>query len=283
MPSYYYTIADTCFRLVTPFPVQVESESVPFLSEEKRPYQDTIIFRAVDTLPEVSSRHDWINDRCYTVLDGSDAVFVRNAPYELPYALITHTAEGIVCLYRGEFERFLRDSTGILNLLGLEYLLLRHGGLMLHASLIRWQGHGILFSAPSGTGKSTQADLWKTFEDSETLNGDRAGIRMCGGTWKAYGMPFAGTSGIYRNESVPITAIVVLEQSPDNVIRRLRPSQALHKLLPECSCRRWDQRFMEQLLAHLISLVQQVPVYLLECRPDRDAVQLLKKTLQEDA
>ena len=95
-------------------------------------------------------------------------------------------------------------------------------------------------------------------------------------------MPFAGTSGIYRNESVPIAAIVTLAQGPENVIRRLRPMEAVRKLLPECSCRRWDSNFMNAMLDLLLQLVQEIPVYLLECRPDEGAVNLLHDTLVKD-
>ena len=167
-------------------------------------------------------------------------------------------------------------------MIGLEALLLQQGGLLLHASLICWRSRSILFSAPCGTGKSTQADLWETFMGSRTLNGDRAGIRCNSGVWTAYGMPFAGTSGIYCSDCAPIAAIVVLGQSPQNTIRRLKPMEALRKLLPECSCRRWDPRFMDQVLSLLLAVVQQVPVYQLECRPDREAVELLYDTITKE-
>lgn len=68
-------------------------------------------------------------------------------------------------------------SRNICDLLGLERLLLSRQGLLLHASFIRWQDRGILFSAPSGTGKSTQADLWVRHRGAEVINGDRAALR----------------------------------------------------------------------------------------------------------
>ena len=59
------------------------------------------------------------------------------------------------------------------------------------ASFIRWQGRGILFSAPSGTGKSTQANLWVQHQGAEVINGDRAALRQVGGRWQAFGLPYA--------------------------------------------------------------------------------------------
>lgn len=279
MPRYVYDLADVKIQLDTPFGVQIGTESAPFLTEGFAACQSGIVFHAVDQLPSVPEDGCWLQDRYYTLLDGANAVFIRNSYDEAPYAVVAESPEGFFCHYIRECERYFLDSSGILNLLGLENLLLRHGGLLLHASVIQWQGRGILFSAPCGTGKSTQASLWEKYLGSDTLNGDRAGIRCVDGLWRAYGMPFAGTSGIFRNESAPISAIVVLAQGPENVIRSLSPMEAVRKLLPECSCRRWDQSFMDRLLSLLLLLVQQVPIYLLECRPDRDAVLLLRDTI----
>ena len=95
-------------------------------------------------------------------------------------------------------------------------------------------------------------------------------------------MPFAGTSGIYMNTSTTVAAIVTLEQNNENKIRRLAPMEAIRKLLPECNCRRWDAAFMDHLLNLLVMLVQRVPIYLLQCRPDEEAVDVLFQRLKQE-
>ena len=283
MPCYNIKIADICIQLDTPFTVAIGEEISPFLCENADSCHYRILFRAEHSaLPALPPDGRWVEDRYYTVFHGANAVFFRNAPDQCPYALVTQLSDGFLCSYLPEIEKFFYDSADILNMIGMESLLLQQDGILLHASLVYWQDRGILFSAPSGTGKSTQAALWERFMGSRTLNGDRAGIRCINGAWKAFGMPFAGTSGIYRNESTPIAAIVVLAQSTQNGIRRLAPMEAVRKLLPECSCRRWDSCFMDRLLSLLLVLVQQVPVYHLECRPDREAVQLLHDTITKE-
>ena len=282
MYEYTLHIANLYIQLETPFEVQICTESQCFLSDSSASCNYRVTFQPTDDLPTMPAVGRWVEDMYYTELDFSPAVYVRNYPGLPPYAVFQEKSDYIQCLYLSGSERRINETSSILNLIGLEKILLDNSAFLLHSSFIRYCGKGILFSAPCGTGKSTQADLWEKFRSSETMNGDRAGVRCMDGVWKAFGMPFAGTSGIYQNKSAPITAIVTLAQGPENVIRRLRPMEAVRKLLPECSCRRWDSDFMNEMLNLLLELVQQVPVYLLECRPDEGAVNLLHDTLEKD-
>lgn len=68
------------------------------------------------------------------------------------------------------------------------------GMLVLHSSyIVTRQEQGILFSGPSGIGKSTQAALWQRYAGAEIVNGDRALVRPDTGT--VSGVFYAGTSG----------------------------------------------------------------------------------------
>lgn len=282
MFEYSLHFAGLRIGLMTPFEVKIRDESIPFLIENVAEPDVRVLFAPVNLLPPMPENGIWNEDMYYTQVDGCPAVYVRNYPGLPPYAVFQYSSREIRCAYLPDSEIRLNETSSILNLIGLEKILLDNQAFLLHSSFIRYRCRGILFSAPCGTGKSTQADLWEKFRGSDTLNGDRAGVRCIDGAWTAFGMPFAGTSGIYRNESAPLTAIVTLAQGPENVIRRLRPMEAVRKLLPECSCRRWDPAFMNGMLDLLLQLVSQVPVYHLECRPDEGAVNLLHDTLEKD-
>lgn len=282
MHEYTLSLTGLVIRLETPFELLIRSETAPFMSVSSGLYDICIRFCPVEQLPPCPTDGRWVEDMFYTSLNGFSAVYVRNYVGEAPYAVLIYRSAEIECIYLQQFQKYVSESSSILNLIGLEKLLLDADAFLLHASFIRWKGNGILFSAPCGTGKSTQADLWEQYRNSETLNGDRAGVRCVDGEWTAFGMPFAGTSGIYRKESAPIAAIVTLSQGPENVIHRMRPMEAIRRLLPECSCRRWDSGFMNQMLDLLLRLVQHIPIYHLECRPDQGAVDLLHDTLIKD-
>ena len=117
------------------------------------------------------------------------------------------------------------------------------------------------------------------YEGAEILNGDRAGLRQIEGKWTAFGLPLAGSSFIYRNESALLEGIVVLRQAGKNRIRRLKPVEAFRYLYPETTVHQWHRPSAEKAVSLLMDLISQVPVFLLECRPDEEAVRLLKETI----
>lgn len=162
--------------------------------------------------------------------------------------------------------------------IGIHELLLPFRTLIFHASYIGWQGEGLLFTAPSGVGKSTQAELWRRYRRAEVLNGDKAGVRLEGEPM-VYGVPFSGTSGICRNVSLPLRGIVVLSQAAENTIRRLLPSEAVAALCPNVFVDSAVQEEWQMAVQLLLDLVSAVPVYALACTPDESAVETLEAAL----
>lgn len=164
------------------------------------------------------------------------------------------------------------------DLLGQELLFLRSNRLLMHASFISYRGMGISFTGPSGMGKSTQASLWEKHFDAKILNGDKSVFHL-GQEIRTWGSPYAGTSGIYRNESAPTRAIVSLRQGPENTIRRLYGREALSELMPRMATVPWGGEWHVRGMDMAIELVNRVPVYLLSCRPDREAAELTRQTI----
>lgn len=172
------------------------------------------------------------------------------------------------------------DYNGVGNALSVEKTILSFGGLILHCSLIDWQGKGIMFSAPSQTGKSTQADLWEKHRGAKIINGDRGLIRATDEGIYAYGSPWAGSSSLYINERVPLSAIVMLRQAKENTIRKLDHSEAIGLFVQQSSLPVWQPELFEMGLATLEKIITNVPMYELSCLPDEGAVECLEKWLK---
>lgn len=129
-------------------------------------------------------------------------------------------------------------------------------------------------------GKSTQADLWHKYEGCEIINGDRSAITKKDGVWNAYGLPFAGSSRIYKNVKNPIKCVVVLKQAKNNKIRKLGPLEAFKYIYSQTTINDWNKEYINTIINLIEEFVKEIPVFMLECKPDNTAVQLLKETLR---
>lgn len=154
-------------------------------------------------------------------------------------------------------------------------------GLMIHSSSIIWRNKGILFSAPSGTGKSTHAHLWMEYLGTPILDGDANVCRLIDGIPTVYGLPWCGTSNEFRNESVPLEAIVFLQQSDKNSIEKLGYFEALLRLTARSFMTPWNEAMMDRFLNNAQEIAARTDCYLLSCRPDVGAVELVRKCLEK--
>ena len=155
----------------------------------------------------------------------------------------------------------------------------------IHASAISYNGNSILFLGESGTGKSTQSQLWlKHIPDTELLNDDSPFI--CTDKEKppvVWGSPWSGKTQCYKNKYTPIAALVRIKQAPHNAIRRLRTIEAIGALQPSLPpIFAADPTLSGMMYEYLSRILKHVPVYSLECMPDENAASLVCETLKKD-
>ena len=160
----------------------------------------------------------------------------------------------------------------------LNQLMLYFNTLFFHASYIDVNGEGILFTAPSQTGKSTQANLWCEHRNAKIINGDKAAVRL-GSMATVNSIPFSGTSGICENKTLPLKAIVYLSQAPENRVERMGVKNAVEALCPNVFADKLVSGEWSKTLNLILDLVSSVPIYHLACTPDVRAVEILEKEL----
>jgi len=151
---------------------------------------------------------------------------------------------------------------------------------VLHSSSILVDGEMIVFSAPSGTGKSTQADLWNEFRGAKIINGDRNLLFYREGRFYVQGWILSGSSEHRHNICAPLKAVVSLEKSPDNRVSQLKGMHALRQLHREIISNFWDRECVDKEMDFLIHLLSEVPVLHLACRKDETAVDTLDNYLK---
>lgn len=163
--------------------------------------------------------------------------------------------------------------------------LLNFSGMLLHSSAVEVDGKAYLFSGYSGAGKSTHTRLWQQIigEKARVFNDDKPALRYVDGRWYAYGTPWCGKDGININMKAPIAGICFLKQAQENKIRRLSNVEAVQNIVSQ-TMRRFNQtENLDKMLNLVESLVQNIPVFELENRPEPAAAQLSYETMRKAA
>lgn len=285
MYQYIFNIAQLNIVIHTPVSINFQSCMEPFRMELEKVEPIHVVYQIMNLWEDYENDSE-CNKKDFAVKKINDK-FVRIYPAKVANSMkkiliYSEEKNKMIIQYPMQKDVFLFEHFNIWNYMAFENPLLYYQAFLLHSSFISWQNNGILFTAPSGTGKSTQADLWKKYEDADIYNGDRTIIRKIDGKYYGFGSPYAGSSGIYRNESAPIKAIVVIEQGPDNVIRRLHGREAFLPLFRETLMNTWNKEYMEKMTDLLMDAACQIPIYHLSCRPDQDAVNTVKNEILQE-
>lgn len=197
-----------------------------------------------------------------------------------PYAVTCQESEEKIRVwFDREIAPMLVYDTIFIAPLSLEQKMIKKNSVILHSAYMCYKDAAVLFSAPSGTGKSTQADLWGKYRGTRTINGDRSLLIREEDGWYAYGWPVCGSSEICHNEKYPIRAIVMLKQAKENKICSLKGIKAVRELMAELTINTWDVVYQNAVMDQLEQILLEIPVYKLECDISEEAVKCLEEKL----
>ena len=288
MEMYYHTLAisELTIRIKTDIQLRVQKEFLPFLVQTEKP-DYTAVFQCVDALPPIPGEilHE---DNCYRVHPDGKGGYIRSffdAPRDrAPYAVarFDDRLPGIRVDYLSKGLRCVSELQNSFFHVGFESLLIRSHRLCLHAACVDTPLGGILFSGPSGIGKSTQAALWQSFRSAKQINGDRPILEKRAEGWKAWGSPYAGSSHCHVNESCDVKAIVMLKQAAACDLRRLPLPRAFRAVWSGLTMNSWDEAAVTEASTLAMELIEAVPVYEFACTPDEQAVAYLEAALRKD-
>lgn len=179
-----------------------------------------------------------------------------------------------------EFIKSIQEKNPHLSLDSCEYIqlslifyrkLVDYNGMLLHSSAVIKDGYAYLFSAPSGTGKSTHTSLWlKNFPDARILNDDKPAIRAEDDGIFVYGTPWSGKTDLNLNLRVPLGGICFLERSKENFIEKMPDSVAIGHLLDQTVRPRMLNN-MDKLLDTLDKIINNTSIYRMGCNISDEA------------
>lgn len=160
------------------------------------------------------------------------------------------------------------------------YILSNEDGIIFHSSAIMVDGKAYLFTAPSGTGKSTHTRLWRELlgDRAVMVNDDKPIIRLVDGKFYVYGTPWNGKHGLDTNCRAEVKAICKIYQAKENVIKKVSADQMILTLLDQ-TVRPKKSADMDKLLGLLDKMLTQLDLYTLGCNVSREAAELSYRTM----
>lgn len=161
--------------------------------------------------------------------------------------------------------------------------LLEYYACMFHGSLVKWKDKGILFTGPSGVGKTTQYRLWKAVhpQNVRMINGDKPILRITDNEIIGYSSPWNGKEQYGEpGMSVPLKAIILLEQGDCNDINLLSPSDAVIPLFKQFIAYPERTDIIQQEADFLDAMLERVPIWKLTNRGNIESAILTRDTLE---
>lgn len=153
--------------------------------------------------------------------------------------------------------------------------LVSFGIILFHGSAIAVDGEVYLFTAKSGTGKSTHTRLWREVfgERAVMINDDKPLISVTDEEVRVFGTPWNGKHRLGTNSSAPLRAICILERGLENEIQE-EPSMMTFPEILSQTYRFSDVAGMTSTMATLDKMLKQIKVYRLHCNMDREAAEV---------
>lgn len=169
-------------------------------------------------------------------------------------------------LCKGDYMRFALNNT---LMLAYAFSSAYHDTLLIHASVVRYDGQAVAFTAKSGTGKSTQVANWmRAVPGCDIMNDDNPIIRFVDGKPMLFGSPWSGKTPCYRNTSAPLKAIAFIKRDDHNEVKPQKPIIAFTTILTACSSMKWDEELYPRICDAVSHFVENIQVVSLHCLPD---------------
>lgn len=217
------------------------------------------------------------------LLKSGSGYVVRLSPLSGSYVHQMDVSEDFSCARAVISWNDASAASALSSLLRIVYSMavLVHGAVSVHASCVATDGNAYMFMGRSGTGKSTHSRLWmQNVPGTSLVNDDNPLVRFTDGICMVFGTPWSGKTPCYRNVGFPLCGIVRLVQSSENVFHPKRDAEAFAALLPGCSVIRSDEHMFDAACDTLVRISECVPVGILECRPDAEAVSICRNSLE---
>jgi len=230
-----------------------------------------MIIKIAGLIIDVKNKYSYFNDFCRGFEAEGKPHFTVKVPDKLMKKIIEENPE---------FSDGYLESLEIYRIICRK--ILSYDAMLMHCAAVAVDGEAYLFTAASGTGKTTHINLWrKKFGDRFlVVNGDKPILRMRKGKFFACGTPWRGKENYGHNVVAPVKAVCILERGEKNEIEKIAPHEAISTMLTQ-TLRTSDMREMEKSLVLIDKLLNSVPFYRLRCNMEPEAADVSYNGMQE--
>ena len=244
----------------------------------------TDIYRLADQMIWITSLFGEVHELCaeYRIEAGETDFSVSTAPADIAFEKEKSAREAAVAGYPvPSYTDAYLETLAVYRKIAERMPF--YDTVLFHGSCVAVNGEGYLFTAKSGTGKSTHTRLWRKLlgEKAVMVNDDKPLIRINpDGSAVIYGTPWNGKHRLGSNISVPLKAICLLERSEENRIEEVSKMEVYPRLLQQVY-RPADRQAMQKTLELIDRL--QLRFYRLGCNMDLGAAKLSYETMRAEA
>ena len=236
--------------------------------------------KIADVLMDVSSQYEMLAEYCrdYIVEDraeeASEHLVLTMEDIEKERAIAEKSGESVSTL--GSQQNMPQYSPQYLETLAalrkIADFMPEKDCFLMHGAVIAWKDQGYLFTAPSGTGKSTHLALWKKYlgDQAEVINGDKPFLKVTEDEVWVYGTPWAGKEQWQVNKKVALKGICFLERGEKNSIQKIDSFSALPFLMRQVYFTDAPQS-AGKTMELLDQMLKIVPLYRMKCDISREA------------
>lgn len=279
MTDHNFLFGNVKFQISAPFALQMDARWQRFTAEFESP-DHRYFLKYISGEPKLpcSAEYEAEYVKCARWNGQTYRLYYRSD--HRPYALVTEQSDDCwEILLNQDLLPWGSSVEHLFSLYGLPHSLLLRGSLLLHGAYVLTKYGAVVFTAPSGTGKTTQAELWRKHRGCPIINGDRVILSLQDGVPMAHSLIHSGSSEDCENVSAPLAAVVSLSQAKENRVKRLGGMDALRALLRGSYLLPEFREDADRLVALAGELCRAVPVLHLACLPDVSAVEALEDQL----
>jgi hypothetical protein len=223
------------------------------------------IYKIADMNIKIETQSSYVLDRLEPYITGDEK-------YDYTVAVTEEDIKAEQQLTADKLSRGMLESTAILRKI-CKKVLAEYNGMFLHCASIKYNGKAYLFTAPSGTGKTTHINLWLKHmgEAVEVINGDKPILRKNGDVVTVYGTPWQGKEDYGCNTNAPLGGIFLLQRAKENSVEKATTKEALSFLLAQ-TLRVNQKENMIKLFELFDYIIKTTPIYNLYCNMEKQAV-----------